>query len=593
MPGISQATCVMTSHTKETKEWIARASQGQSGFGFCSSGDITVVAAVKDAAMSLSHHARGNGMLVVKIANHSRRPRQYTFRIEELDGRVVWQDSELAANGSFSTRVQATHGTGAFSERVHSFSFEVKNTGVATIRISAVQSNLEAMIDFTAELDPNSPIISVGRLPRCGNQFVGREKELELLEQAWGDASVNMVQLVGFGGVGKSALVAGWLRNMAASGWRGAARVFGYSFYSQGTRDFVASADQFLTAALNFFSDPDPSVGSSQDKGARLARLIQGQQTLLILDGVEPLQEPPSSNRAGALRDAGLSALLRELVADNNGLCVVSTRQPIEYIEQSGSATVQKIEIGQLSPSQGMLLLKRLGVQGEDEQLASAASELGGHSLAITLLGNYLSRAFDGDINRMRDVDLSRSDLVGGGHFRRILAAYEKWFGEGPEFSILRLIGFFDGPADAASIAALRRPPVIPYVTESIVGLDDPRWNTAVQNLRSCDLLLGVNANSPDSLDAHPIIRDAMRREIQAQNPITWSIAMQRLGRPEGGEIAGPLSLYVDVGRYSPEQVAQIIQTLSDMFEVMSGDRLVIDGQGLIEPSENFEPVEN
>lgn len=57
-------------------------------------------------------------------------------------------------------------------------------------------------------------------------------------------------------------------------------------------------------------------------------------------------------------------------------------------------------------------------------------------------------------------------------------------------------------------------------------------------------------------------------------------------------EIAGPLTLYIDSTRYSPQEIAEVIGVLSDIFETISGDRLVIDAQGMIEPSAKPTPVE-
>jgi hypothetical protein len=82
-------------------------------------------------------------------------------------------------------------------------------------------------------------------------------------------------------------------------GWRGAEKVFGWSFYSQGT-DRLSSSDEFIDAALRWFGDVDPKVGSPWDKGERLAALIKKQRTLLVLDGVEPLQWGPGVDRASS-----------------------------------------------------------------------------------------------------------------------------------------------------------------------------------------------------------------------------------------------------------------------------------------------------
>src|SRR6185369_247193 len=84
----------------------------------------------------------------------------------------------------------------------------------------------------------------------------------------------------------------------------------------------------FLDYALQFFGDPGPTAGAARDRGLRLAELVRREKTLLVLDGVEPLQHPPGP-LAGKLKDPGLAALLKSLAAGNPGLCVVTTRERI------------------------------------------------------------------------------------------------------------------------------------------------------------------------------------------------------------------------------------------------------------------------
>jgi hypothetical protein len=109
--------------------------------------------------------------------------------------------------------------------------------------------------------------------------------------------------------------------------------VFGWSFYRQGTSGGASSGDEFLDAALAWFGDPDPRVGTAWEKGERLATLIARRRTLLILDGLEPLQSPPGP-REGRLREPSLQALLRELAAFNVGLCVITTRVAVADLAQ-------------------------------------------------------------------------------------------------------------------------------------------------------------------------------------------------------------------------------------------------------------------
>ena len=99
------------------------------------------------------------------------------------------------------------------------------------------------------------------------------------------------------------------------------------SSWLQGSSGGTSSADEFLDAALRWFGDPDPRLGTAWEKGERLAKLVAHRRTLLVLDGLEPLQNPPGPQE-GRLREPSLQALLRELVAFNKGLCVITTRTP-------------------------------------------------------------------------------------------------------------------------------------------------------------------------------------------------------------------------------------------------------------------------
>jgi hypothetical protein len=156
--------------------------------------------------------------------------------------------------------------------------------------------------------------ISVSRLPITGSDVFGREEDIAFLDRAWTNKDINVVTIVAWGGVGKSTLLNHWLRRMAAEHYRSAQLVFGWSFYRQGTSGGSSSADEFLDVALRWFGDPDPRLGTAWEKGERLAKLVAHRRTLLVLDGLEPLQNPPGPQE-GRLREPSLQALLRELAA--------------------------------------------------------------------------------------------------------------------------------------------------------------------------------------------------------------------------------------------------------------------------------------
>ena len=160
--------------------------------------------------------------------------------------------------------------------------------------------------------------ISVARLPVTGSDVFGREEDIAFLDDAWANQQVNIVTIVAWAGVGKSTLINHWLRRMASENYRSAELVFGWSFYRQGTSGGSSSADEFLATALAWFGDTDPRIGAAWEKGERLAKLIAHRRTLVVLDGLEPLQNPPGPQE-GRLREPSLQALLRELAAFNPG----------------------------------------------------------------------------------------------------------------------------------------------------------------------------------------------------------------------------------------------------------------------------------
>ncbi len=79
--------------------------------------------------------------------------------------------------------------------------------------------------------------LSLAKLPTTRAELFGRADELQTLDDAWADAHTNVLSFVAWGGVGKTALVNRWLNQMELDNYRGAQRVYGWSFYSQGTKE--------------------------------------------------------------------------------------------------------------------------------------------------------------------------------------------------------------------------------------------------------------------------------------------------------------------------------------------------------------------
>jgi tetratricopeptide (TPR) repeat protein len=362
-----------------------------------------------------------------------------------------------------------------------------------------------------------------------GSDIFGREEDIAFLDRAWANKDVNVVTVVAWAGVGKSALVNHWLRRMAAKHYRSAELVFGWSFYRQGSSGDTSSADEFLDAALTWFGDPDPRLGTAWEKGERLAKLVAHRRTLLVLDGLEPVQNPPGPQE-GRVREPSLQALLRELAAFNRGLCVITTRLPVTDIAEYERASALRRDLEQLSSDAGANLLRALGVKGDEDKLQSASDEFTGHCLALTLLGSYLTDAYNGDI-RCRNEVWSRlaNDVRQGAHARKVMESYQIWFGDGPELSVLRMLGLFDRPVDDNELRGLLKAPPIRGLTETLTELSPTDWRTILARLRRARLLAGEDPHHPGNLDTHPLVREFFGEQLRSQQTEAWKECNTRL----------------------------------------------------------------
>ena len=418
-------------------------------------------------------------------------------------------------------------------------------------------------------IDDHPTRTDTSRLPTPGRYFIGREDELAFLDACWvgsrwENESVNTVVIVAMGGVGKSALLARWLNDLAFKNWTldkdkpylKANAVFVWSFYSQGTEERLTSADAFLEQSLGWFGDSNPTAGSPRERGQRLADLVRRQRALLILDGLEPLQEPPGP-RGGRIKDPGVAALVRSLSLDNNGLLVISTREAVEQIRYQEGGAVRRMDLAHFSENDGAALLATLGVIGTEKERRKTSAAYKGHALALTLLGTYLVKAHGGEIRKLPDIDISEADEVAqGGHAWRVIQAYDKWLGP-TERSILRLLGFFDKPAEKEAIDVLRAEPMIQGLNDGLVEIKDSTWNVALTNLAECGLLpkpepasgfqegealfvpkghqIGASdfshlRSSPNNdLDAHPLVRAYFAHHVERQHPNAWQAGHERL----------------------------------------------------------------
>jgi hypothetical protein len=203
---------------------------------------------------------------------------------------------------------------------------------------------------------------------------------------------------------------------------------------------------------------------------------------------------------------------------------------PVADIADHEGTSALRRDLDQLSCDAGAKLLRALGVKGNEAELRSASDEFSGHCFALTLLGSYLTDAYDGDIRCRSEVSGHLAhDVRQGVHAQKVMESYQTWLGEGPELSVLRLLGLFDRPADEKALGALLKSPAIPGLTESLTDLRPTAWRTILAKLRRARLLAREDPHNPGYLDTHPLVREYFGEQLRSQKTDAWKECNRRL----------------------------------------------------------------
>ena len=353
-------------------------------------------------------------------------------------------------------------------------------------------------------------------LPETGEHLLDRENCLTTLDQAWKDRR-NLITIVGWAGVGKTALVKRWLERMSRDGWRGAQHAFAWTFSRPAVRDHAVASEEFFSRAIPEFGG-DPGSPLPNNPGQRLVKLIRNKRALLILDGLELFQSPPGKD-GGTLKNQEIQCLITALAEDNPGLCVVTTRQG--FTEPSTSRSLgEQIHLKKMTLAEGIELLTKLCMEGggpkpEAQDLEEIVKEYDRHALSVYLLGEAIRNRCGGDAKRWKKLSLIYPDGKQSQLAQQAMARYETWLGRGPELQMLLVLGLFNRAAQPAELDELRQEPAIPSLTDAIVDLKRQQWIDAVSCLRRLELLTADGEFDRFALTAPPLVRDYYAEELK------------------------------------------------------------------------------
>ncbi len=288
-------------------------------------------------------------------------------------------------------------------------------------------------------------------------RFTGRENERERLDRWVADPAVRAIGICAVGGAGKTSLVGHWLMN--TTGWRSRpfAGLFAWSFYQE------RRSPVFLRELLQWASD---AFGTSEPTEETVLvptalELLQTHPFLIVLDGLEVLQEGPEDSRHGAFLDGVLRDFLGGLsVQHHESLAILTSRFLFADLERHLGTSFHQLELSGLAQQQGATLLAQLHVRGAESDRMYVSRQLEGHPLGLRVFSEAIPetrrdypREFLDDAFRTGQLS-AHSPLTG--KVKRLLVFYEKKLPL-TQVRLLGVVALFRAPVAEETILYLAR----------------------------------------------------------------------------------------------------------------------------------------
>lgn len=365
---------------------------------------------------------------------------------------------------------------------------------------------------WSREMQSEEPDIDLSRLPIPSvSRVFGRDHHLEELKQHLNDSRVSLVSVIAFAGVGKSTLVDSFLASVAPF-YGNSGKVFGWHFYSQENRDTtIANSSLFFETALRFFGFQGELPQHDNLKAKELLKLIQSYKTILVLDGIEPLQYPTHINQ-GYFRDNAMQIFLTDISRQglrSGALVIATSRQPL--VETERFSNTKRIDLDNLDEGASIDLLKSLGVRGTNSELRSTAIDYKYHAFSLVLLGRLLVSDYKGDCRQRAYVNLHESEM--NEEAEGILAYYDKtWSDESPEKIFLFLLCLFNRPMQNEEFEVLR---ASSDLAQPLKQLRHNELNRIMGHLSSSGLIIEEGG----FYDTHSIIRTYFAKLLEKRDP--------------------------------------------------------------------------
>ena len=373
--------------------------------------------------------------------------------------------------------------------------------------------------------------------------FVGRKDMLDTITQWYKNPEVRIGALIGWGGVGKSALVREWYDELGANEIQPDG-IFWWGFYRN------AFLEQFLNALLRYVSggqiEPN-TIKGTWEKTERIKEYLGQGIYLIILDGLEEMQKGQTSGEQFGCMEHRECADMLKFMADTkgNGMCLISTRYPLKDIESYEGTVYQKIEVERLSTEDARALFEKVGVKGSREEIESVINEYDGHALSLTLLSKYLVEDFGGDIQKAKDIPEFHSDEEAGGKAHRILLWYAQQLTE-EQSAFMKIFSLFRRAVREEDFEGVFRAKMETEMNQALAAMSVFTFKRIVDNLVDRRL---ISRDQDNTYATHPLIKNYFESIFDEEDKKLYH-----------------KRIYEYIGGYAPEE-ADTLEEMQPLFE--------------------------
>lgn len=372
-----------------------------------------------------------------------------------------------------------------------------------------------ALPDMQQPAAPTSLAALLAKLPMAADHLIGRDAELEKIKALHHHKGVQL--WIGEAGTGKSALISSYLKQQS---WPDGTHFIGDSFHG--------SSRPFLLDALKQLNTPHDERASDDELGRQLAAAVALEPAVLVLDGIETLQQPADDARHnGRIVDRGLTALLEGLVRKPGlSLCLVSSRLPIPEHHITRENFFNLEWLGLLAPDDARALLRQRGIRGDDAELGRMAKRCGRHPLSLILAAEFCHAFLQNKaVAFLGYQNYPNTEKANAATVATWLEGALSEEHQALDRELLRILGLFDRPAPWGALLALHRARVIPGMTVALHAADETAIVKALARLNQWGLLQIDLTDPAPTITTHPLITEHCAARIKKETPKAWPCA--------------------------------------------------------------------